>query len=136
LHGRATVDTHEYAERDRELGERREASRRGIPFLKPRPARMTYPQGRHSVREREELGLVQRRPERCTGHTGPPVTIWGEQHERDERDRLQLVAGVEPKGDPECRGRENLERQAAPIGRYARNESTVNRLGYGPVDEF
>jgi hypothetical protein len=34
--------THEYAERDRELGERREASRRGITFLKPSPAEMTY----------------------------------------------------------------------------------------------
>jgi hypothetical protein len=36
------VYTHEYAERDRELGERREASRRAITLLRPRTPRMTY----------------------------------------------------------------------------------------------
>jgi hypothetical protein len=105
-------------------------------ILEAAPCKDDLPQGHNRVREREELRLVQRRPERSTGHTRPPVTIWGEQHERDERDHLQLVAGIEPKGNPECCGKENLEHQAAPIGRYARNESTVNRLGYESVDEF
>jgi hypothetical protein len=97
---------------------------------------MTYRRVAIACVKREELGLVQRSPERCTGHTRPPGTIWAEQHERDERDHLQIVAGIEPEGNSECCRRENLEHQAAPIRRYARNESTVNRLGYGPVDEF
>jgi hypothetical protein len=63
----ALPTAHEYAERDRELGERREARKRGITFLKPAPRKDDLTQGRHRVREREELRPVQWRQERLAG---------------------------------------------------------------------